>query len=163
MQRRFSFARRSMAGAIAIFAGLALTQAQASTCFSAFGGSVHYNFAPPLASFTTPGTYSTPGVVFGSLSPCAGLSKWPIVGTVTVTATSVVLGFRTFTVDAASCGAVDNIVSLTPKLLSGTLQLHNDRNNFSNTSAFVNGPCVAPPPESRFLPPAHATKDPAGN
>ena len=163
MQQRISRARRSMAGAISIAAGLAMTQAQASTCFSAFSGSVHYNFEDPLTSFTTPGTYSAPGVAFGGLSPCAGLKKWPIVGTVTVTASSVVLAYRVLSVDAAGCGAVDEIVGMTPKKLSGTLQLHNDRNNFSNSSAFACGTCTTPPPEGGFFPAVLDAKDPQGN
>jgi len=163
MQQRISLARRTAAGAIAIATSLALSDAQAATCFSAFSGSVHYNFAEPLTSFTTPGTYSTAGVEFGSLSPCAGLKKWPIVGTVTVTASSVVLAYRVLSVDAAGCGAVDEIVSMTPKKLSGTLQLHNDRNNFSNSSAFANGTCATPPPEGGFFPAVLDAKDPQGN
>jgi hypothetical protein len=163
MQPRISFARRCTVGAVGIAASIAVSQARAATCFSAFSGGVHYNFADPLTSFTTPGTYSTPGVLFGSLSSCAGLAKWPIVGTVTVTATSVVLAFRALTVDAAGCGATDNIVSLTPKKLSGTLQLHNDRNNFSNSSAFANGVCTTPPPEGGFAPTVLDAKDSDGN
>jgi hypothetical protein len=128
----------------------------ASTCFNGFGGTIHYNFAVAPTTFATPGTFSTPVVEFDKLSSCAGLKKWPIVGTVTVTATSVVLAFRALTVDAAGCGATDNIVGMSPRKLSGSLQLHNDRSDFSNTGTFVEASCVTPPPAS-----ADATAAPA--
>jgi hypothetical protein len=122
----------------------AAPMAHAVTCFSAFGGTVNYNFNLTTANFSTVGTYAAPGVTFGALSPCAGLSKWPVMGTLTVSKTSAVLAWRAETVDAAGCGAVDEIVGMTPGHLTGTLQLHNDRNNFSNTSAFTQTACLTP-------------------
>ena len=124
---------------------LSANPALAETCFSAFGGSVHYNFPIASTKFTTPGIYSTPGVIFGSLSSCAGLLKWPLIGTVVVTKTQAILAFRAMTVDASSCGAVDSIVNLSINPLSGPLQLHNDRTNFSNSTTFTVSTCTTPP------------------
>jgi hypothetical protein len=162
--KRRDLGRIAVAGGVLIGTAVAAPLAQAETCFSGFGGTVKYNFAPGPATFTTPGTYSVPGVTFGALSPCAGLKKWPIVGTVTVTTTSVVLAFRALTVSAASCGAVDNIVAMTPRKLSGLLQLHNDRTKGSNSTTFSQTACVAPPPDEPY--PNVSTQrglDPQGN
>jgi hypothetical protein len=148
------FVRIALAGAVALLAAAA--PAQAAICFSGFSDTVKYNFDVAPATFETPGTYSVPGVEFGKLTPCAGLKKWPIVGTVTVTATSVVLGFRALTVAKTACGAPDYIVAMTPKRLSGVMQLHNDRNNFSNSTTFVQTPCTVPPLDDPF--PMYATQ-----
>lgn len=155
--------RIAVGGAVAIVTAVA-APVDAAVCFSGFSNTVKYNFEVTPATFTTPGTYSVPGVEFGKLTRCAGLTKWPIVGTVTVTPTSVVLGFRALTVAVSACGATDYIVAMTPKRLSGVVQLHNDRNNFSNSSAFTQTLCTVPPPEDAF--PAVATQrgfDPQGN
>jgi len=67
-------------------------------------------------------------------------------------------------VDAPGCGAVDLIVSLNRLTLSGQLQLHNDRNNFSNTSTLTPAPCVAVPLlANQAAPVASGQKDQAGN
>jgi hypothetical protein len=138
--------------------------ASAQTCFTAFGGSVHYQFAISPASMKQPGTKNVAGVVFGALAPCAGLTHWPVVGTVTSNEKIVVLGYRAMTVDASGCGAVDQIASLNPGNLNGPLQLHNDRNNFSNTSTLTAGPCVAVPLlVAEAATSEQARKDHAGN
>ncbi len=117
----------------------------AGTCFTAFGGSVHYQFAEPANSFKTPGIINVSGVTFGALSSCAGLTHWPLVGTAVSNGKTTVLAFRAMTVAATGCGAVDEIVSLNSTTLSGALQLHNDRNNFSNTTTLVQAACVSVP------------------
>ena len=109
------------------------TPALAQACFTAFGGSVHYQFSLTPAALRAPGIRNVAGVVFGGLAPCAGQTHWPLVGTAVANAKVVVLGYRAMTVDAAGCGAVDEIAALSPSTLAGPLQLHNDRNNFSNT------------------------------
>jgi hypothetical protein len=68
------------------------------------------------------------------------------------------------TVDAAGCGAVDEIAALSPTTLSGPFQLHNDRNNFSNTNTLTPAPCVPVPLlAAQAAPAAAGQKDPAGN
>jgi hypothetical protein len=119
--------------------------ARADVCFTAFGGSIHYQFAGTTSAFRAIGTRNLAGVTFGSLVPCAGLTHWPLVGTEVANGRSIILGFRAMTVDASSCGAVDFIVALNPTRLSGPLQLHNDRTNSSNSSTLVPAACVAPP------------------
>ncbi len=155
---------RTLAASALVSITLAAPLANAETCFSAFTGTVHYNFSVAATKFATPGTFSAPGVVFGSLSACAGLSKWPIIGTATVTKTSVVLAFRAMTVDATSCGATDDIVTgMTPASLSGTLQLDNLRTNFGNTSAFAQSTCTTPPPKAEAEAAASPGVDAQGN
>ena len=74
------------------------------------------------------------------------------------------LGYRAMTVDAAGCGAVDEIAALNPSTLSGPFQLHNDRNNFSNTSTLTPAPCAAVPLlANQAAPVASGQKDQAGN
>lgn len=85
------------------------------------------------------------GRVFGALVPCAKLTQWPVMGAVVVDGDQIVLAFRAMTVDAATCGAVDHIVRLDPATLSGPLQLHNNRNDFSDVSALVSAACASPP------------------
>ena len=105
-----------------------------------------------------------PGVVFGALAACAGQTHWPLVGTAVANNKVVVLGFRAMTVDAAGCGAVDEIAALSPTTLSGPFQLHNDRNNFSNTNTLTPAPCVPVPSLAAQAAPAVAgQKDTAGN
>jgi hypothetical protein len=156
------FRLMAAAGFTAAALGAAPLAQAGQTCFSGFSGTVHYNFAASSAKFTTPGTHSMPGIVFGSLASCAGLSEWPLVGTVTVTSSATILAFRAMTVDASGCGAVDEIVSMPPSTLSGTLQLHNDRNNFSNSTAFSVSTCTAPPAAAAAAA-AHPGPDAAGN
>lgn len=131
----------------------------AQTCFTAFNGTVHYQFAAKSTAFTTKGTYAIPGVLFGALSNCAGLSFWGIVGTSTNDGTTDVLGFRQETADATACGAVDVTVSLSPSTLTGTLQLYNERTNFGNTDTLKKAACVAPPARAAAV----AGRDPFGN
>jgi hypothetical protein len=157
--------KRVLLAGIAVFPILAgATPALAQACFTAFGGSIHYQFTLTPAQLKAPGIRSTPGVVFGALAACAGQTHWPLVGTAVANNRVVVLGFRAMTVDAAGCGAVDEIAALNPTTLSGPFQLHNDRNNFSNTSTLTPAPCVAVPLlAAQAAPPATGQKDPAGN
>jgi hypothetical protein len=138
--------------------------ASAQTCFTAFGGSIHFQFSPSVAAFKAPGIRSVAGVTFGALAPCAGLTHWPLVGTNVSDREKIVLGFRAMTVDAADCGAVDVIASLRRSNLTGPLQLHNDRNNFSNTNTLTPAPCVAVPAFAASAAPVGAgQKDQTGN
>lgn len=116
----------------------------AEVCFTAFGGSVHYQFKTSTNRLKAVGTKPIAGRVFGALAACAGLTQWPITGTAISRSSQIILGFRAMTVDAAACGAVDLIVDLDPATLSGPLQLHNDRNNGSNTSTLVPAACINP-------------------
>src|SRR5262252_84623 len=106
-------AKALLAGTAAI--GLAVAGAPTTAselCFAAFGGSVHYQFETTVSALQTQGTQPLTGRVFGALRRCAGLSEWPLVGGSITTSNTVILGYRAMTVDASSCGAVDNIVSL---------------------------------------------------
>jgi hypothetical protein len=138
--------------------------ASAQSCFTAFGGSVHYQFTLSPATLKAPGIRNLAGVVFGALAACAGQTHWPVVGTAVSNAKVVVLGYRAMTVDAAGCGAVDEIAALNPSTLSGPFQLHNDRSNFSNTSTLTPAPCAAVPLlANQAAPVASGQKDQAGN
>jgi hypothetical protein len=88
------------------------------------------------------------GRIFGSgLTSCAGLTAWPIFGSSFKNVTGATeFAFRAMTVDSATCGAVDYIVPLSGKPLSGTAQLHNDRTNFGNTTTMTLAPCASPLP-----------------
>lgn len=119
-------------------------------CFTAFGGTVHYQFSLDGCPPSGDGAFSLHGRVFGALVPCAGLGQWPVVGTAVVDGAQIVLGFRAMTVDAASCGAVDYIVRLDPATLVGSLQLHNGRNDFSNESTLAPVACARPPAPAGF-------------
>jgi hypothetical protein len=137
--------------------------ASAQSCFTAFGGSVHYQFTLTPAALKAPGIRNVAGVVFGALAACAGQTHWPLVGTVVANPKVAVLGYRAMTVDAAGCGD-DEIAALNPSSLAGPFQLHNDRNNFSNTSTLTPAPCVAVPLlASQAAPTASGQKDQAGN
>ena len=46
--------------------------ASAQSCFTAFGGSVHYQFTLSPATLKAPGIRNLAGVVFGALAACAG-------------------------------------------------------------------------------------------
>lgn len=134
--------------------------ASADTCFTAFGGGVHIQFKE---SIVTPGYHPLMGVIFGGLVFCAGLTHWPVVGSAYTESGSIVVAYRAMTVDAASCGATDNIANLDPATLTGPLEMHNDRRKFSNTSTLTKSDCATPPPASA-TPPAHAAgRDPNGN
>lgn len=154
----------------ALFAGIAAASlagagaASAQTCFTAFGGSVRYQFSPSPAAFKAPGTRNVAGVTFGALSACAGQNHWPLIATEIADREKIVLGFRAMTVDAASCGAVDYIVALDPIKLAGPLQLHNDRNNFSNSGTLVSAACSPVPlVAARVAEAQQDRKDQAGN
>lgn len=157
MALKFSSRSSSIVVSVAL---LALPPAaSADTCFTVFG-STHVQFKETI---TAAGYHSLTGVIFGGLAPCAGLTHWPVVGAAYTESGSIVVAYRAMTVDASGCGAVDNIANLNPTTLSGPLQLHNDRNNFSNTSTLTKSACAAPPP-SGGTPPAHgAGKDSSGN
>lgn len=98
---------RTAAATVSALAVLGSSPSFADTCFTAFGGTVHYQFAQQGSSFFGPGTHEVDGVVFGALSSCAGLARWPVIGAIQVNLTSAALGFRAMTVAAAGCGAVD--------------------------------------------------------
>jgi hypothetical protein len=132
--------------------------APAETCFTAFSGTVHYQFAAKSSAFTGTGTHSIPGVVFGDLTSCAGLNRWGVVGTATGDGTNTILGLRDETADASSCGAVDVTVSLSPTTLTGPLQLFNERTDFGNSDTLTKATCVTPPSV-----PGHQGRDVLGN
>jgi hypothetical protein len=117
----------------------------AEICFTAFEGTVYYQFSLNGRLPSNAVAFPLQGRVFGALVPCAGLGQWPVMGTVVVDGGQIVLGFRAMTVDAASCGAVDYIARLDPATLTGPLQLHNGRNDFSNQSTLTPGACARPP------------------
>jgi len=117
----------------------------AEICFTAFEGTVHYQFSLQGRPPSGDGAFPLQGRVFGALVPCAGLGQWPVTGTLVVDGDQIVMGFRALTVDAASCGAVDYIVRLDPATLAGPLQLHNNRKDFSNESTLVPAACARPP------------------
>jgi hypothetical protein len=158
------FSQKLMLTGVIVAALTGATTASAQTCFTAFGGSVHYQFAPSVAAFKATGIRNVAGVTFGSLAPCAGLTHWPLIGTEVSDKEKIVLGFRAMTVDAPGCGAVDLIVSLNQRTLSGQMQLHNDRNNFSNTTTLTHAPCVPVPSlAASAAPVTGGQKDEAGN
>src|SRR6266478_6079073 len=84
--------RRLLLAGIAVFPILAGgTPASAQACFTAFGGSVHYQFTLSPATLKAPGIRNVAGVVFGALAACAGQTHWPLVGTAVANAKVVVL------------------------------------------------------------------------
>jgi hypothetical protein len=115
----------------------------APQCFQVFSG-VYVMFNRPV---TTTGTSALNGRIFGALSPCAGFQSWPIVGSSHKSAANgLVVSFRTFNVDAANCGAVDWIGTMSGNPLSGSFQLWNQRTLFGNTGTWTQvSPCPAPP------------------
>jgi hypothetical protein len=153
---------RLFVGGIAVILCLAVSpRAWAEKCFTSFSGTVHIQLETTTAALQAQGTQSFGGRIFGSLSPCAGLNQWPVIATKVTKGTQVILAFRAMTVDAASCGAVDEIAKLASGTLSGPLQLHNDRNNFSNTSTLVPAACTNPAAAAALAAPAG--KDKQGN
>ena len=114
----------------------------APQCFQVFSG-VYVMFNRPV---TTTGTSALNGRIWGALIPCAGLSSWPLVGSShKSTANGLVVAFRTFNVDAGSCGAVDWIGTMSGSPLSGSFQLYNEKNVFGNTGTWTQIACPAPP------------------
>ena len=137
--------RRLTATGLGLLASLASTSSFASTCFTAFDGTIHFQFLGQPTTFTIAGVRPVVGVLFGQLGRCAGLSHWPLIGTVNVDAASAVLGFRAMTADAVSCGGTDITVNLNPATLSGPMQSFNERGNFGNSSTLVPAACIAAP------------------
>jgi hypothetical protein len=131
---------------VALFApGLALAAPQ---CFSPFSG-VYVRFEQPV----TDSTVARNGRIWGSLSSCAGLSSWPVVGNSYHSKTDgLVLAFRAFTVDANTCGATDWIGTLKGKPLSGPFQLFNQRTNFGNSGTWTEITCPTPPQDGAKSP-----------
>jgi hypothetical protein len=124
--------------------GSRAARADDEVCFKAFGGAIRYVLN--IRSLTVVDRVTSPvsGRVFGNgLAPCAGLSEWPLVGSMIIgqLATRATIAFRAFTVDADTCGAVDHIVDLTLTTGFGAVQIHNDRNNASNASSFLIADC----------------------
>ncbi len=157
------YVKSAVTGMAALFSLAVCPIAQATTCFSAFGGAIHYHFSISSLALKTPGTKTFSGQTFGALVPCAGLDQWPVTATANVKNGQIILGFRAMTVDAAGCGAVDYIVNLDPHTLSGPLELHNDRNNFSNTSTLAPAACVNPPSATALAPLSSIREDLQGN
>lgn len=114
-------------------------------CFTGFDGTVRYQFSIKGLKPTDKEIGPFQGRVFGALVACAGLNQWPLMANAIAAGDRIVLTFRAMTVDAVGCGAVDYLVALDARTLSGPLYLHNARNQFSNTSTLVPAPCVEPP------------------
>ena len=138
-------ARRLTAAGLGLLASLSSTSSFASTCFTGFGGAVHFQFLGQPTTFTAAGVRPVVGVVFGQLARCAGLSHWPLMGAVNVDAAGAVLSFRAMTADAASCGGTDITANLNPATLGGPMQSFNERANFGNSSTLVSAACIAAP------------------
>lgn len=156
--------RRLTAAGLSLLASLASTSSFASTCFTAFGGTTHFQFVGQPSTFTVAGARPVVGVVFGQLARCAGLSHWPLIGAVNVDASSAVLGFRVMTADAASCGGTDITVNINPATLSGPMQSFNERANFGNSSTLVSAACIAAPSVAAAADAAQAAgRDSMGN
>ncbi len=137
--------RRLTATSLGLLASLASTPSFASTCFTSFGGTIHFQFVGQPTTFTIAGVRPVAGVVFGQLTECAGLQHWPIVGAVTVNATSAVLGVRLMTADKLECSGTDVTANLNTATLSGPAQTFNDRANFGNSTTLVPAACIAAP------------------
>jgi len=147
-------------GAMLSLAVTPLSEA-AEVCFTTFGGGTHVQFKTTATRLKAAGEKALVGRIFGGLAPCAGLNQWPLTGVAIASGNQIILGFRASTVDAAGCGAVDYIVNLDATSLSGPLQLHNDRNNGSNTSTLNPAACANPFGEGE--PSSLAGEDPNGN
>ena len=137
--------RRLTATGLGLLASLASTPSFASTCFTSFGGAIHFQFVGQPTTFTTAGVRPVTGVVFGQLTECAGLQHWPIIGAVTVSASSAVLGVRLMTADKLQCSGTDMTVDLNTATLSGPAQTFNERANFGNSTTLVPAACIAAP------------------
>jgi hypothetical protein len=157
---------RWLATGLAVLFCMAMTPLSeaADLCFLTLGNGVEFQFKTTMARLKAPGEKSLNGRMFGvTLADCAGLKQWPVTGTAMTTSTGLItLGFSAATVDAASCGAVDFIVTLDPRSLSGSLQLRNEHNNFSTTSTFTPVAC-APQPSADGPSPLIAGEDAIGN
>ena len=140
-----------------------LSQA-ADLCFLTLGNGVEFQFKTTMTRLKAAGEKCLNGRVFGAnLADCAGLKQGPVTGTTFTPSTGLItMGFTAGTVDAAGCGAVDYIVTLDPHTLSGSLQLHNDRTNFSTTSTFAPVAC-APQPSADDPSSSIAGEDAQGN
>ncbi len=137
--------RRMTAAGLGLLASLASTSSFASTCFTSFGGGIHLQFVGQSTTFTTAGVRPVVGVVFGQLAECAGLRHWPVMGAVTVNATSAVLGARLMTADKLACSGTDITVNLNPATLSGPMQTFNERASFGNSTTLAPAACIAAP------------------
>jgi len=140
-------------GAVLLAPGMAMAAPQ---CFQVFSG-VYLRFEQPV----TDSAVARNGRVWGALASCDGLSSWPVVGNSYHSKTDgLVVGFRTFNVDATNCGAVDWIGTMSGKPLSGPFELFNQRTNFGNTGTWTEIKCPTPP-EKGVKPPVGV--DPLGN
>jgi len=142
-----------LVGAMLLLPNMALAAPQ---CFSLFSG-VYIQFDKPITTTST----AQNGRVWGALASCDNLSSWPIVGSShNSKANGLVFAFRSFTVDANSCGAVDFIGTLSGTPLSGPFELWNQRTNFGSSGTMTEvTPCPIPP--TKHEPPAGV--DPLGN
>jgi hypothetical protein len=114
----------------------------APQCFQVFSG-VYVMFNRPV---TTTGTSALNGRTWGALSPCAGLSSWPIVGSShNSKKNGLVVAYKAFTADATSCGSAEFIGTMSGSPLSGGFQLWNQRTSFSNTGTWTQIACPTPP------------------
>jgi hypothetical protein len=154
--------------ALVLVAGSAVKSDAQELCFSGFGGTVFYVFN--AAGLTSVGRVVSPlaGRISGTpgtLAQCAGLSEWPIFGSAVVSGGQVTLAFRAMTVDAAACGAVDNIANFNLFTGSGSLQIFNQRSGFSNTTTFTSISCANAPGASAEDAPSLGgdLTDPLGN
>jgi hypothetical protein len=130
-----------------LFLSPAVAQTGAPQCFQMFSG-VYIQFNKPVTTTIT----AQNGRVWGSLASCAGLSSWPVVGSSHLSKVDgLVLGFRAFTVDAANCGAVDFIATLSGNPLSGPFQLWNERKGGGNSGTMTQISCPLPPVEQPLL------------
>jgi hypothetical protein len=137
--------------------------AKENFCLSAFDGTVRYQFTIEFEEHNAT-EIVLKGRTFGALASCAGLSEWPLIGTLLpLGKTSSTLGWRAFTVDADNCGAVDFIVAFDNNTGTGSLQLHNDRNNFGNTSTVTEVACSTGPAQATAQSSAQRDPDPNGN
>lgn len=157
--------RRLAATGVGLLASLASTPSFASTCFTSFGGAIHFQFVGQPTTFTIAGVRPVAGVVFGQLTECAGLRHWPMIGAVTVDAASAVLGVRLLTADKLTCSGTDMTANLNPATLSGPAQTFNDRASFGNSTTLVPAACIAAPSNIAAAEGAvQATgRDPVGN
>jgi hypothetical protein len=143
-------AKQATAATAAVFM-LASTQAALAkqACFTAFGGTVNYQFDGSVTTLQATGYHPLTGVTFGALTSCAGLTHWAVMGSAYTESTSIVMGWRSETVDANNCGAVDFIVNLDPATMTGSLQLYNERTGFGNSDTLTKAKCQTVPPAHR--------------
>ena len=111
--------------------------ASARQCFSLFGGA-------DTVEINTSVTDSGPlnGREFGTDETDCGLAAFPIIGSAFKSSNgNIIFAFRSMTANDSNCGAVDFVVPLSGKPLSGTAQLRNDHNDFTNSTTMTQITC----------------------